>query len=461
MRLFACVVALATLAGAPAWAQSSISLDEAIRRAVRSNPRVSEAAANRRAVEQEVRQSQGGLLPQVRLRTELGFERNRRFDAIVTPGANHWRPLGGEGEIVLQQLLFDGGATVSEIYRQVARADAAAWRAMERAELVALDTAEAYIDIIRFGASIDLARRNIAVHQRLQNNVQARFSGGRAGAGDAQQVRERVEAAKAILAELQLRLAEAKAAYRRSVGLEPAGLKPLRRLGGLPRSSTQALQMALAANPTLHAGRSDVRAMQHQFDAARRGYSPNVALDVRAATGSNTRQITGRHDEVSARVVMNWTLFDGGTAVARRSELAERVGEAQMRYSSLQRSVQESIDRAWGVRELSGARIAALDGQVGAALRVTQAYQSEYELGQRSLLDLLNAQNGLFNAQVSLVAARGLAVFADYQLSAATGHLLRQVGAQAPAEAHVTPAAERTLLPLPLNLRDPSLTTAR
>ena len=132
-----------------------------------------------------------------------------------------------------------------------------------------------------------------------------------------------------------------------------------------------------------------------------------------------------------------------------------------MRYSSLQRSVRESIDRVWGAREVSGLRIRALENQVQAALRVTQAYRSEYELGQRSLLDLLNAQNALFNAQISLVAARGLAVFADYQLSAATGQLLRQVGARAPAEARVTPPSQRSVLPLPLNLRDPSLTTVR
>jgi outer membrane protein, adhesin transport system len=462
MKFLAVLTAVLCWAAVPAAASdASIGLDESIRRAVRTNPRVGEAAANRRAVEQEVRQVQGGLLPQIRLRAEGGYERTRRYDAIVTPEANRWRPMGGEAELVLRQLLFDGGATISEIYRQVARADSAAWRTMERAELIALDTAESYIDIVRFAESIGMAQRNVARHLELQRNVQARFSGGRAGSGDQQQVRERLEGARAVLAELQIRLADAKAAYLRSVGIAAHNLRAPRRLAGLPRSPREALDLAVAANPSLLAARSDVRAVEYQFDAARGAYLPTVAGEVRGTAGSNSSTINGRHDEASAKLVMNWQLFDGGSTVARRTEIAERVGEAQLRYSALQRITRESIDKAWGVREFSGARLTALSSQVQAADRVIRAYRSEYELGQRSLVDLLNAENSFFNAQLSLAAARGLAVFADYQLSAATGQLLRQVRAEAPAEARVTPPSERSIFPAPLNLRDPAFSVVQ
>lgn len=434
---------------------SAMTLDEAIRKAVATNPRIGEAAANRRAVEQEVRQVQGGLLPQVRLQASTGIERNRRFDQALPPNANNWRAWGGEGEIVLRQLLFDSGATVNEIYRQMARADSAAWRTMERSELVALDTVEAYLDILRFSESVGIAQQNLAAHERLLSNVQARFSGGRAGAGDSQQVRERVNAARAILAELRIKLDEARALFRRSVGIEPPRLRPPSRLAGLPTSAADALRAAVAANPTLLAARSDVRAVEHQFDAARGAYGPTIAAEARASYGSNQNTIRGRYDDVTGRVVMNWTLFDGGTAVARRSELAERVGEAQMRYSVLQRNAKESIERAWAVRVHSGARINSLATQVQAAQRVISAYRSEYELGQRTLLDLLNAENAMFNARLSLAAARGLAVFADYQLIAATGQLLQRTRTAAPIEARVTPTSERSLFPAPLNLRDP------
>ena len=168
-----------------------MSLEQAIREAVVTNPRIGEAAANRRSVDFEVRQAQGGLLPQVRVYGEAGFERGRRFDTIPTPGNDAWRR-GGEAGVVVRQLLFDGGSTINEIYRQMARSDAAAWRTFERAELTALDTVEAFVDIIRYSESLAAARRNIQVHQGLGRNVETRFDGGRAGVGDRDQVRERL-----------------------------------------------------------------------------------------------------------------------------------------------------------------------------------------------------------------------------------------------------------------------------
>jgi adhesin transport system outer membrane protein len=211
------------------------------------------------------------------------------------------------------------------------------------------------------------------------------------------------------------------------------------------------LEETLANNPTLLAARSDVTAAQRQYDAAAGQYGPTVALELRGATGRDTNDNIGRYDETSARLVASWMIFDGGTRVARRAELAERIGENQSRLSALQRAAFESIDRAWGARENSGARINSLAGQARSAASVISAYRSEYELGQRTLLDLLNAENSLFNARLSLAAARTVAVFADYQLLAATGGLLRQMRAPPPREARPTPVANRSVVP-PLNL---------
>jgi adhesin transport system outer membrane protein len=435
-------------------ANGPMSLDEAIRRAVATNPRVGEAAANRRAVDQELRQVQGALLPQVRLTAAYGSERFRQTNTI--DNSTSWRPAGGEAGVVVRQLLFDGGTALNEIYRQMARSDAAAWRTQERSELVALDVAEAYLEILRFEVSLADARRNVQAHLRYLNNVESRFSGGRAGVGDVQQVRERLASARAVEAELRIRLEDAKAAYRRHVGAEPVRLRFPARLSGMPASRSAALQLTVQNNTSLLAAQSDVRAAQRQFDAALGAYGPTVAFELRNSNGRDSSQNIGSFDETSAKVVASWNIFDGGANVARRGELAERVGENQMRLSALQRAAFESIDRAWSVRENSGLRITSLQQQVRAAEQVVVAYRSEYELGQRTLLDLLNAENAVFNARLSLAAARSVAVFSDYQLMAATGALLARVSAPILREARPTPASERSVLPS-LNLRDPAL----
>ena len=132
---------------------------------------------------------------------------------------------------------------------------------------------------------------------------------------------------------------------------------------------------------------------------------------------------------------MSWDIFRGGQDVWNRSEMAERFTEATMRHARLQRDALESIDKAWAARTITVTRIAALTRQLEADRKTIAAFQKEYELGQRSLIDLLNAQNQFFNASVSLTSARGVIVFADYQLLAAMGTLIEYLKAPPPVDA--------------------------
>jgi len=410
------------------------SITDAINQAVTTNPGVGEAAANRRATEAEMRQSQGALLPQVRLQADAGPEKLRRY---ITPAPidNGRYQDGRQASIVIRQLLFDGFASINDVWRQAARVDAAANRVLERTELIALDAAEAYIDVVRYQRIVALAEENIRVHREIRGNVRARFSGGRAGEGDTQQAEERVAAAEAIYADFRLSLDVARAKYRKTVGLEPFSLFFPARLGGLPRTKDESLAIAFKFNPTIRAAQSDVEASKKAFDATAGAFVPNVSLEGRMLRGADSITYSGQRDEVSGKVVMSWDIFRGGQDAWRRTEMAERMIESQQRHARLQRDALESLDKAWAARTITAERAAALVRDVEAARRTLEAYRKEYELGQRTLIDLLNSQNQYFNAQVSLVSARGVAVFADYQLLAAMGKLLAYLKTAGPPEA--------------------------
>lgn len=424
------------LALSPEVAEAQMSLREAIRRAVHTNPAVGEASANRRATEQEMRQSQGALLPQIRVQADIGPERQQftdnRFKSITTGRSEFVN--GHQANVVVRQLIFDGFASTNEIWRNAARVDASGWRVQERSELVALDTVQSYIDILRLREMITQADRNIAVHRKLLSDVQSRFDGGRAGRGDLDQVQERVFAAEAARAELEARLGESVALFRRAVGQEPVRLTWPARPQGLPASRAAAVDMALGRNPTLQAAGSDLDAVKAQRKAADGTNLPTVALEGRLDYGKDSQGNLGRYNDASAKLSASWPIYSGGTDTARQYELAERVTEQSLRFDVLRRQANESIDRAWSTRIAFRERIRALTGQVSAAERVIVAYRSEYDLGQRTLLDLLNAEQSRYNAQVALIGARGLSIFADFQLLAATGTLLASVGVQAPAE---------------------------
>ena len=430
-----------------ALAASAFTIFDAINQAVTTNPGVGEATANRRATEAELRQTQSTLLPQVRLEARAGRNKWDLQNTIVPPLGNDTWLTSRESSIVVRQLLFDGFTSINEIWRQAARVDAAAYRARERTELIALDASEAYIDVTRYMRLITLADQNVAAHRALQANVDARFQGGRAGEGDQQQVLERVEAAIAAQAQFRQQYDEARGTFRRAIGIEPHNLRTPGRLGRLPTSKDQALAVALRGNPTIQAAQSDRDAAKHAFDATAGAFLPSLHFEGRSLWGRNTATTFGDRTDMAANLVASWDIFRGGQDTWRRVEQSERWQEQSMRHARLQRGAFEFVDRAWAVRTLTGDRIAALRREIVAGRRVIDAYQKEYELGQRSLIDLLNAQNQLFNASVSLESTLAVAVFSDYQLLAAMGNLLDYLKAPQPIDAEPLPTRPFGLIP--------------
>ena len=144
------------------------SINDALKQATLTNPGVGEASANRRATESELRQTQSTLLPQVRLEARYGPEKFDQSAAVVSarrtpipaPGAGAWRN-GSQGSVVVRQVLFDGFASINDIWRQSARVNAAAFRVRERTELIALDAAEAYVDVVRYLRLIELGSKTL------------------------------------------------------------------------------------------------------------------------------------------------------------------------------------------------------------------------------------------------------------------------------------------------------------
>jgi adhesin transport system outer membrane protein len=441
------VTGLIMVMSASASAQT-FSINDALHEAAKTNPGVGEASANRRATETELRQTQSTLLPQVRIDAYAGQE---KFDQGVcttaacgntgsalplpTSGTGAWRT-GTSESIVVRQLLFDGFASIHDIWRQSARVNAAAFRVRERTELIALDAAEAYVDVVRYLRLVGLAEQNVATHEKIFSNVNSRFSGGRAGEGDLEQARERVENAKAQLDEFRRSLEDARAKYRKVVGLEPVNVRFPGPLGGMPHNKDEALAIAVRFNATILAAQADADAAKHAFRVTDGAFAPTVALEGRATHYDNTYPFVGlTHEDYSGRVVMSWDVFRGGQDTWKRSEQAERYVQATMAHAKLQRDALESIDKAWSARTITATRIADLTRQLQADKKTIAAFNKEYELGQRSLIDLLNAQNQYFNAAVSLTSARGVVVFADYQLLAAMGTLLEYLKAPPPVDA--------------------------
>src|SRR6185312_10795478 len=365
------------------------------------------------------------------------------------PDAQQW-PMGGgragfclSPSVVVRRLYIDPRSVAADGARRRSRST------HERSELTALDASESYLDVVRYTRLVALAQENVRAHRSILGNVQQRFQGGRAGQGDLEQTTERVDAAEVTLTEFRRSLEDARARFRKVIGIEPYNLRGPGRLPGLPGAKDQVLAVTLTDNPTIKAAQADSDAAREAFHSAAGAFMPNVALEARATQGHDTLGFPQHFSEESLKVVASWDIFRGGQDAWKRVETAERYNQTTMAHARLQRDANESVDKAWAARVITADRIAALVLQTQAARNVIEAYSKEYDLGQRSLIDLLNAENTSFNAQVSLISARSVAVFADYQLLAAMGRLIEYIRAPHPVDAEpLVPPGNYGLIPV-------------
>jgi len=417
-----------TLMGAPAF---SMSLQEAAMMAVTTNPAMEAAKENRRAQVYELKQGRGLYYPRLDLSADVGPEwtNTRAIDPSVTY-------LRYDSRVSLTQLLFDGFEREALIERRASRLDGAAIRVEERVETLSLDTAEVYLDVLRYSDLIAIAQENIAVHESILSQVRQRVDGGESGVGDLQQTESRLAAARETLVSTEQDLRDAQARFAAVVGADPSGLVPAPSMAGsLPGRVDEAVNYAINNSPTLRARAAQIDEAKAFHREAAANYYPTIELVVQHSRNYNVDGVAGMNNDASALLQLNWNLFNGGIDTARRTELAHRIGEERAQTMNVERGIAREARVSWNALDAARSRVGILREQVASNSEVVETYRQEFLIGQRDLLDLLDSENELFLARSALVSAQYVTEFAAYRILAVMGALSNALGIPDPAEA--------------------------
>jgi len=429
-NLLLCVLGVTIAFSFPA---AAMTLREAVERAVTTNPRVLEAAANRRSVDHELGEAFGAYMPTLDLDASIGPQFVDQPQSLSTSNNRVWRT-NREASLVARHTFFQGFARANEVYRQSARVDGAAARVMERAELIALDTVETFLDVHRHRRILKAARENTRIHQALLQRVRTRYQGGSSTEGELRQAEERVSAAEAVHADVIRELKAAEARFEAVVGVAPRVLEGVGVPRGLPKTQGAAILAGRSNHPALQAGGSDVRAAEASYDKTKSPFFPRIGVEGRAKVGEDQDGTPGINNDFSVRLTMSWNIFNGGIDSQRKLRESEKLTETRMKLDQLRRTVDETVRRSWTDIGANDLRLKALRQQTTAARAVIVNYNREFDAGLRSLLDLLIAQNSAFNAQVQMISSETISVFSRYRLFAATGQLLAKFNVAPPAD---------------------------
>jgi len=416
---------LATAAGAQ---DATLDLRDAMVAAMTSNPQINQAVQNKEATEFERKQAQGQFLPRISVEGSAGVRQltNDTRRSLGIADQTLW-PI--EADLNVSQVLYDSGARAAELKRQAARTDGAAHRVEERSQFIALNVARQYFDYMLQQRIVAAADDNVAFHQKLAADLQQGVEKGSISIADEQQAQERLKAALARRVEAQEDLESAAISFRTLTGIGIDQVRmPAPIVASLPPTLDDAIEGARLHNPLVREAQSDVSAADQMINGARAALGPTVSLEGAVRYGKDIDGFAGRTEDYLGRVVLRWSVFDGGINRANVQEQIRRASESRYHLHQVQREAEEEARTAWSRLQNQTKLLAEVEDQSHVADDLLLSYRQQFNVGRRSLLDVLDTQNTRFNIQVQRETARFAVLYAQYRLLAATDKLLDAMG---------------------------------
>ncbi len=428
-------VAPAAMQGAMADYSGTVTLDQAIAAALETSPEINQAIMNKEAIEFEREQAQGLYLPRVDIEASAGIRRlenpTRRTLGIEE---DELYPL--EAGITAEQTVIDFGRRHGELMRQAARTDGAALRVAERSENTALLVSRQYLDILLQQRIVAAAGDNVTFHRNLVGDLGQGVQQGSISIADQQQAQERMQAAIVRQTEAEEALVNAQIQLQTLTGLSIGGAAmPQSMRAAVSPTLGEAVAEARQNNPKVKEAAADVDAAHGMVEKANGDLYPTIGVDARGRIGEDIDGFNGRTNDVQARVVFKWNIFDGGINRAKYQEMVRRSSEARFRLHELGRYAEEDVRRAWNSMSTQRKVSQELDTQSRVSDDLLLSYREQFNVGRRSLLDVLDAQNTRYNVQVRLETAKFAEQFAEYQVLAATNKLLASMNLATPTGA--------------------------
>ena len=401
----------------PAGGGQAETLEEALATAYSNNPTLRAQRAAQRAVDETVSQARAGWRPTVTLSASASERRSdtNRSSAVTT------RPLSVG--ISVTQTLYRGGRTVNGTQQAEANVLAARARLIAVEQQVLRDTVAAYVDVLRDQATVQLNQNNMAVLQRQLDATRDRFEVGEVTRTDISQAEARLSRARSDFIQAEGTLEISRADYANLVGHPPENLERVPPLIGLPRTQEEALEGALVRNPGLVAANSAELASDFAVRAVRGTLLPTVSL-IGDLTHSEEASGAGlESDTATITARLSVPLYQSGSEHSKVRQLRQTNNQRRIEVEESRRAVIEDVTQAWERLNTATARIRSRADQVAAAELALDGVRQEAEVGSRTVLDVLDAEQELLDARVALVAVERDEYVAGFDLRAAVGRL--------------------------------------
>lgn len=441
--LIVCVCAAqAALAATAAWpppppAGQAVGVVDTVYGVLRSHRNLRGMQENREVLEHEVRRAQAGFGPRVDLTGRAGFS---RYSDVSTRNQDLDQKMYGLVGVSAQlvQPIWDGFATRSRVRAAKSTLESQRYRVFDTATSLSLDGIIAHIDLLRRRTICALAEENVSSHKDLVAQAEDRAALGADTAADVTQAQSRLQRALSSLSEAKAALRVAESTYTRLTGMPAAvRLRPVPLPPHLFDAPEAVMADAEKFNPKLAAYLQDIRAARAQRELADSAMHPTLNLEAGPSytdRGGGTDRWIYSFDVLG---VARWNIFNSGADVAERKAATARMRQARQVMRDYADTLKLDVQSTWTNYLAAKEQYEHYAKAVEYNKYTLAAYIEQFQIGKRSILDVLDAQNELYNSSTQAETSRGNILVGAYRLSALTGNLLPEMAVNTrPLEKH-------------------------
>ncbi|HAT2148108.1 TolC family outer membrane protein [Legionella pneumophila] len=410
------------------------TLYEAVQYGMIANPDILLNTAKGLSAKQAIDKAKGGLYPSIDVTGGFGRQRSINPTSAAIDDTPSTTLNIVESAIELRQRLFAGGGIINEVKRNQYLTEAQKWKTQGIAEDLALEITKNYFAVLLHERLYAYSIENLKAHKAVFKMIKERATAGITRTAEVDQANARLALAEANKISALADLQEVKINYAKTVGKWPENLQvphvPARK--NLPNNLARIIEKGLDNHPTVKSSYADIKEAKAQYDVARAAYYPEVNLVLNSSKNKNLGGLAGPNDSDTVAVRMNYNAFRGGADAARIRETAYQVQEAYETKNRTLLELKETIRLAWNAYVASALRIQPLKQHVTASRKTRTAYQDEFKVGKRTLLDLLDSQNEYYESQIELARAENDEILSRYRILNGMGCLLKHLNLRLP-----------------------------
>lgn len=410
------------------------TVSEALVKAYQSNPQLNGERARQRATDENVPQAMAGYRPQVTATLGYGLQavRNLLVDNTISGATLKPWTVG----VTVTQTLYNGNKTANSV--RVAELQVQSGREALRnvGQGVLLDAVIAYTNVLANQSLVEAQRANVASLRETLGIAQKRLNAGDVTPTDTSQAEARLARGQADLNAAEVNLAISQATYAQVIGAAPSRLSPAEPMDRLlPRNRDDAVNQAFKAHPAVIAAGFDVDVATTTIKVAESSLLPTITLQGSASRSRDLDPTLGTFGTDQASIVgqLNAPIYDGGLGAAQTRQAKELSSQSRMVLELVRNQARTAAVGAWVSNEGAKTAVSAAEAEVRAAGVALQGVQREAQGGQRTTVDVLNAQQDLVQAKARLIGAQRDRVIASYSLLSAIGKLdVKTLGLKTP-----------------------------